>query len=126
MGLQGCSSINTYTIRSSAVVDYIDTNMDRSKVAMAFVYCEYSNPISRSEVDILSSIIQQLVQQCAHMPSEIRAFRDRYAGRVSRPTVEERIGLIRLLAQLFDRTYILIDALVGVALGLLCFQDLAS
>ncbi|KAL8367153.1 hypothetical protein RB599_010243 [Gaeumannomyces hyphopodioides] len=99
------------TVMVSAVVDYIGTRMDRSKVAMAFVYCEYSDPISRSEVGILSSIIRQLVEQCARVPSEIRAFHDRYAGGVIRPTVEERIGLIRLLAQLFDRTYVLIDAL---------------
>ncbi|EJT73120.1 hypothetical protein GGTG_09970 [Gaeumannomyces tritici R3-111a-1] len=37
----------------SAVVDYIGTRMDRSNVAMAFVYCEHSDPISRSEADAL-------------------------------------------------------------------------
>ena len=84
--------------------------MDRSKVAIAFMYCDYSDAIARSEVGILSSIIRQLVEQCAHVPPEIRAFRDRYASRVTRPTVEERI---RMLAQFFSRTYILIDALVG-------------
>ncbi|KLU88296.1 hypothetical protein MAPG_07283 [Magnaporthiopsis poae ATCC 64411] len=99
------------TVMVSAVVDYICTRIDRSRVAVAFVYCEHSDPTSRSEVGVLSSITRQLVEQCAHMPSEIRAFRDRYAGGVIRPTVEERIGLVRLLAQRFDRTYILIDAL---------------
>lgn len=97
----------------SAIINHIDTNLATPKVAVAFVFCEYSDPISRSEVGILSSLIQQLVRQCDHVPPEIRAFRDRHAGRVSRPTTEERVSLVRLLAQLFDRTYVLIDALVG-------------
>ncbi|KAB5560309.1 ankyrin repeat-containing domain protein [Coniochaeta sp. 2T2.1] len=99
------------TVMVSAVVDCIDTMMDRSKVVVALVYCNYSDPSTRSEVGILSSIIRQLVEQCKVVPAEIRAFRDKYAGRLTRPTVEERIALIRLLARPYDRTYILIDAL---------------
>jgi hypothetical protein len=85
--------------------------MEGSNVARAFVYCEYSDPISRSEMGILSSITRQLVEQCPIVPSEVRTFRDRYAGGGRLPTVQEQIALIMLLVELFDRTYILIDAL---------------
>jgi len=99
-------------MNSSTIVRYIDNRTERSKDAIAFVYCDYSDPKTRSEVGILSSITRQLAEKCTPLPLEVRAFHDRHARKVTRPTVEERIALIRLLARLFNRTYILIDALV--------------
>jgi hypothetical protein len=46
------------------------------------------------------------------MPPEVKAFRDKYTERRAYPRAEERISLIRTLAQAFERTYIFIDALV--------------
>jgi hypothetical protein len=62
--------------------------------------------------EILSSIIRQLAEQCWPLPAELRAFYDRYHGKARSPPLEERVSLIRALAYLFTKTYILIDALV--------------
>ncbi|KAK3994869.1 ankyrin repeat-containing domain protein [Cladorrhinum sp. PSN332] len=99
------------TVIVSTMVNYIDERTERSQVAIAFIYCDYRDPTTKSEVEILSSITRQLAEQCKPLPLEVRTFRDRYAGKMTRPSVEERLALIRFLAQRFRRTYILIDAL---------------
>lgn len=103
---------------SSTVVSYIDERTERSEVAMAFVYCDYGDPRTRSEVEILSSITRQLAEQCRPLPPELKAFRDKYTAKVTRPTADERASLIRSLAQHFKRTYVLVDALVMTILGI--------
>jgi len=84
-----------------------------ANVAIAYVYCEYQDWATQSEDHILRSLTRQLVEQCTPVPLEVKAFRDKYSGRRTRPDFEERISLIRLLARYFERTYFFIDALVS-------------
>ena len=94
------------------MVSYLDGGPERSQVAIAVVYCDYGDPRTRSEVDILSNLTRQLAEQCRPLPLELKAFRERYIGKMTRPTTEEHVALIRSLARLFKKTYIFIDALV--------------
>jgi hypothetical protein len=101
-----------YKNNSSTVVSYLDGGPERSQVAIAVVYCDYGDPRTRSEVDILSSLTRQLAEKCRPLPRELKAFRERYVRKMTRPTTEEHVALVRSLTRLFKKTYIFIDALV--------------
>lgn len=78
------------------------------------MYCSYRDSQTHLVSEILSSIIRQLVEQCDTVPSEVEAFRDRFASRRSmRPTEKDRVSLIVALSQRFAKTFVFIDALVS-------------
>lgn len=93
-------------------INYVDENTQGSKVAIAYVYCDYKDPKTQSEIELVSSITRQLVEQTKPMPQEVSAFRDKYAEKRRHPTGDERIALLRKLCQPFKRTYVFLDALV--------------
>ncbi|KAH7113682.1 hypothetical protein B0J13DRAFT_242564 [Dactylonectria estremocensis] len=97
----------------STAVSYIEENTEGSNVAIAYAYCDYQDRNTLSETSIWSSIIRQLVESCQQIPTEVTAFRDKYLEKRSLPTDEERILLVKAISRLFQKTYILIDALVG-------------
>ncbi|KAM5357250.1 hypothetical protein ACJZ2D_016458 [Fusarium nematophilum] len=99
------------TVMMSTAVSYIEENTEGSNVAIAYAYCDYQDRNTLSETSIWSSIIRQLVESCQQIPTEVTAFRDKYLEKRSLPTDEERILLVKALSRLFQKTYILIDAL---------------
>ncbi|KAI8724317.1 hypothetical protein NCS52_00000500 [Fusarium sp. LHS14.1] len=99
------------TVIMSTAVSYIENNTEGSNVAIAYAYCDYQDRNTLSETSIWSSIIRQLVESCQQIPTEVTAFRDKYLEKRSLPTNEERILLVKALSRLFQKTYILIDAL---------------
>jgi hypothetical protein len=96
----------------SVAVNYIEENTQRSKVAIAYVYCDYNDPKTKCEIELLSSITRQLAEQSKPMPPEVNAFRDKYAEKRRHPTGDERISIVRTISELFERTYVFVDALV--------------
>ncbi|KAH7111654.1 ankyrin repeat-containing domain protein [Dactylonectria estremocensis] len=99
------------TVMMSTAVSYIEENTEGSNVAIAYAYCDYQDRNTLSETSIWSSIIRQLVESCLQIPTEVTASRDKYLEKRSLPTDEERILLVKALSRLFQKTYILIDAL---------------
>lgn len=93
------------------MVTYVEDNTLGSQVAIAYVYCDYKEP--KTEAEILSAIIRQLAEKCHPLPIEVKKFRENYMDKRMHPSNEERISIIRCMAQLFEKTYIFIDALVS-------------
>ena len=94
-------------------VSHVEEETLGMNVAIVCIYCDYKDPKTRSEFQILASITRQLVEQCIPMPSEVRAFRDKYTQKRTGPGEEEHLSLIRTLSQLFEKTYVFVDALVS-------------
>lgn len=84
-------------------------------VAIAYVYCDYTDSNLQSETELIASITRQLVEQTHPIPREVKAYRDRWTEKRSYPTQEDRVSLIKDVALRFNRTYIFVDALVDVA-----------
>ena len=99
-------------ITRATIVNHIEESSEGANVAVAFVYCDYKDPETLSLASIWSSIVRQLVESCQHIPPEVRAFRLKHIEKRSFPSVEEWLALVKKLSRLFDKTYILIDALV--------------
>ncbi len=76
------------------------------------MYCDYENPKTQSELELLSSITRQLTEQTSSMPPAVKEFCDKNAEKRRHPTGEEWISLIKSICLLFQTTYVFVDALV--------------
>ena len=100
-----------YTNRSLAI-SHTEEITQGSKTALAYVYCDYKDPRTQSEIEILSSITRQLAEQIDSLPLEVKTFRDKYIEKRSHPSDVERISLVKAISSCFEKTYVFIDALV--------------
>ncbi|KAL7936459.1 ankyrin repeat-containing domain protein [Trichoderma chlorosporum] len=95
----------------SAAISYVEEETLGRNSAIVCIYCDYKDPRTRSEIEIMSSIIRQLAEQCKPLPLAVKVFRDKYFEKRTDPSSEERLSLIKTLSQLFDQTYVFVDAL---------------
>ncbi|KAK8092127.1 uncharacterized protein PG998_015140 [Apiospora kogelbergensis] len=97
------------TVMTATVVSHVEDITSHSNVGIAYVYCDYREPYTESEM--LSSIIRQLSQQISPMPSEIKSFHITWVGKKSYPSNDVYIALITSISKLFRRTFVFVDAL---------------
>ena len=106
------SVICRLTSTRSFVVDHIQEAIQGTKAATAYLYCDYKNPKTQSELELLSSVARQLAEQTSSMPSAVNEFCDKNAEKRRNPTGDEWIALIKSISHVFQRTYLFVDALV--------------
>lgn len=95
-------------------MNYVQETIPGDKIAIAYVYCDYKNPETQSELELLSSISRQLAEQIRFVPPIVREFCNKNSERRRNPTGDEWILLITSLFPFFQTTYIFIDALVSI------------
>lgn len=101
------------TLHRSLIVSFLEDNTQRSNAAIAYIYCDYKLSKTLSEIEILRSICRQLAEQLRPLPDHLISFRDKYAGKRSHPSDDEHLILLKTLAQSFETTYVIVDALVS-------------
>ncbi|KAI4146689.1 MAG: hypothetical protein L6R39_003369 [Caloplaca ligustica] len=100
------------TVMTSIVVNHVAQLTQGERVAIAYIYCDYKDAKTQSEVELLCSVVRQLAEQTSPLPPELKAFRDQSTQARRNPTDNERISLLRSICLLFQNTYLFIDALV--------------
>lgn len=96
----------------SLAVNYVQEATQGTQTAIAYVYCDYKNSKSHSELELLSSITRQLTEQTISVPAAVKEFCDKNAERRRNPTGDEWISLAESICLVFQTTYIFIDAVV--------------
>lgn len=99
----------------SIIIDDVNEKTRGTDTALAFMYCNYKDTNTHSELALLSSIARQLTEQVDHVPPVVKEFRDQNATKKRDPTGDEWITLINSLVRSFYRTIIIVDALVRPA-----------
>ncbi|KAF4627731.1 hypothetical protein G7Y89_g10420 [Cudoniella acicularis] len=99
------------TVMTSLTVNHVQEAIQGTKVAIAYIYCDYKNPKTQSELELFASITRQLTEQTSSMPTEVKEFCDKNAEKRRNPTGEEWIALAKSICLLFKTTYIFVDAL---------------
>ena len=117
----GVRMLQAITIRSiiyklistrSFAVNYVQEAIQGTKTAIAYVYCDYENPKTHSELELLSSIARQLTEQTNSILPAVKEFCGKNVERRRNPTGDEWISLIKSICLLFQTTYVFVDALV--------------
>jgi len=101
-----------YIANRSIVVNHVEKAIQERKAAIAYIYCDYKDAKTQFEVEILSSITRQLIEQISLMSSEMKTFHDKNIQKRRNSTDDEWISLLRSLCLLFQTIYVFIDALI--------------
>ncbi|KAJ5775210.1 uncharacterized protein N7511_000221 [Penicillium nucicola] len=99
------------TILTSIIINDVDEKTRGTDTAIAFMYCNYKDTNTHSELALLSSIARQLTAQIEHIPAVVRDFRDQNAMRKRDPTGDEWVALIKSLGHFFCKMIVIVDAL---------------
>ena len=99
------------SVMTSVAISYVEEHTERRDVAIAYVYCDYTDSKLQSGIELISSITRQLVEQIHPIPQEVKAYRDRWAEKRSHPAQIDQVSLIKDIALRFSKTYIFVDAL---------------
>ena len=93
-------------------INFIEERFQDPEVAIAYFYCDYKDSRTFSEIQFISSIIKQIVEKIAEIPSVVRGFHDKYARRSKSPSCDEWLALLQSIIKSYDKTFLFIDALV--------------
>ncbi|KAM0547820.1 hypothetical protein ACHAPJ_010166 [Fusarium lateritium] len=100
------------TILSSIVIHDLETKFtDDSKVALAYIYCNFKNQNNQDVRMLLSSVLKQLCQQQPDVPDVIESLYKKHERTQSKPQVTELSNALETVAALFSRVYLVVDAL---------------
>ena len=109
-GLPGCGK----TVLTSTVVEYIQRSLvsKNNRVALAYFYIDYRDPAKQSIDACLATIVRQMVDQNPQGTKQLEELHEQKQRSFSRNlTAGEYIGIIKLLADMQTKVYIVIDAL---------------
>ncbi|KAI9783788.1 MAG: hypothetical protein M1839_003124 [Geoglossum umbratile] len=99
------------TVLTSVIVDHLVQSFQRPDVGIAYIYCNYKEEISQTTGNLISSLLQQLVESRPAIPEEVKSLYKHYKGGSTRPTIDECSRLLCLEVDKFSTVYIVIDAL---------------
>lgn len=80
-------------------------------VAIAYVYCNYKEHTNQTAVNLIASLLQQLVQSDAVVAEEITSLTHWHLQKRTRPTLAEWSKLLHVQIRRFAQVFIIIDAL---------------
>ncbi|KAI9767661.1 MAG: hypothetical protein M1840_005532 [Geoglossum simile] len=99
------------TILASVVVDYLERSFNEDTVAIAYIYCSYKGQEDQTVVNLIASLLQQLVQRNPVISEKVISLYRSHTQRQSRPTLGEYSSLLQSEICRFSKVFIVIDAL---------------
>lgn len=108
----------------SIIIDEVNEKTRGTDTALAFMYCNYKDTNTHSELALLSSIARQLTEQVGHIPPVVKEFRDQNAMRKRNPTGDEWVALVKSLGKFFYKVIVIVDALVRPGYNKLFFMHM--
>lgn len=100
------------TTMSSIIVDDLWKRFDRhTDHAVAYTYCSYHRQHEQTLVNLLSTMLRQLLQEQPDLPHFFQALHQRHVKKNTRPSVEELWTLLLCVTETYSKVYIVIDAL---------------
>lgn len=95
----------------SLVISHLEQKFAQKNVAVAYIFCNYKDQANQTVVNLVASLLQQLMRSHAVLPQEFAHFINRHIWKRTRPTRAEWSNLLQLQIRRFDRVFIVVDAL---------------
>ncbi|RDA85708.1 hypothetical protein CP532_0719 [Ophiocordyceps camponoti-leonardi (nom. inval.)] len=100
------------TILASTVIDSLQRRHQKDPtVGIAFVYCNHKRQDEQTALRLLENLLKQLTQGLSSIPDTVKSLYDDHVGNKSRPSHTEIMSCLQVVAGLFARIYIAVDAL---------------
>jgi Cdc6-like AAA superfamily ATPase len=100
------------TMIISIAVEHLQTEFrDDSSVGIAYLYCNYRRQEEQKPVDLLASLLKQLIQRRTSVPKNVVDIYKRHNNERTRPLFGEISKILHSVIADYSRTFIIIDAL---------------
>jgi ankyrin repeat protein len=100
------------TMITTIVLQHLfDTYQMDPTVGVAYVYCDARRQHEQKPVDLLLSLLKQVVQEQDAIPDAVENMYIRHKRKRTRPTFDETLSVLQIVAEDFERFYIVVDAL---------------
>jgi hypothetical protein len=81
------------------------------EIGIAFLYCNYKEKEDQTTVNLVASLLQQLVQRQPVIPSQLRLLYEQHIRKKTRPTLAECSELLHMELTTCPRAFIIVGAL---------------
>ena len=93
----------------SIVIEHLQQVFTENDVSISYIYCDYNDRKTQTTVNLISSLVKQIVLQRKDMPREVIEL---YTGKgQSSLSLEDLTRLLSSFSSHFRRSFILVDAL---------------
>lgn len=80
-------------------------------IAITYVYFDYRDRDQQSPEHIIASLLRQLLNYKLELPQLVKTMYQRYSPQQKRPSLEDLENLFRCACEMFEKVYVIIDAL---------------
>lgn len=95
----------------SIVIENLRQMFFGEDVSISFAYCDYKDRTNQTTVNLISSLLKQIVSQQKDMPVEVVNLYSTHGQGQSSLSLENQLSLLSSFPNSFRRSFILIDAL---------------
>ncbi|KAL9096282.1 MAG: hypothetical protein Q9165_001279 [Trypethelium subeluteriae] len=96
------------TMMAAVIIDYLDQTTHSSDIGLAYMFCSYRAQIDQSVLNLLSTVLKQLVKSRPDIATSIICMRNQ---RESKPSLDELMQVLAFTCSLYSTIYIIVDAL---------------
>ncbi|OCK96438.1 uncharacterized protein K441DRAFT_552403, partial [Cenococcum geophilum 1.58] len=100
------------TVLTSTVVKDLSTMFrNDDSVGIAYLYCEFKRQNDQKPIDLLLSLLRQLIQKRPPVPENFKSLYEQHNKDDTKPSISEVSQILEFIVHTYSRTFIIIDAL---------------
>lgn len=99
------------TMMSATVIAHLYQVFPTTDVGIGYIYCNLQRQTVQKAEDLLLSLLKQLAQRQALLPTNVKDLHERHQKDRTRPTVDEISRTLNAVSTTFSRVFFAIDAL---------------
>jgi hypothetical protein len=100
------------TMITSIVVEHLSTKFQNDPgIGIAYLFCNFRRQQEQSPLDLLASLLKQLVQEQPSLPESVKSLYERHKDKQDRPSFDEISKVLHSVVADYSRAFIIIDAL---------------
>jgi hypothetical protein len=96
---------------SSIAIEYLRTKINDQGTPIAYAFCNYKSSSEQTPVNLISSLLKQILQWSGHIPEDVRSLYSQHRGGQSSPTLDEVSKLLQSVMIQHREVFVVIDAL---------------
>ena len=99
------------TMLASIVIDHLENVEERTDIGVAYLFCTYRDRVQQTPVNLVASLLQQLLQQSRTVPKSLRDIYQSHRKQGTRPSVDEIFRFLQSVIHEFTQVFVVVDAL---------------
>jgi NACHT domain len=100
------------TIMVSVIIGYLyNKYRNNNSVGTAYLYCNFRRQEEQKPVDLLASLLKQLLSELPNIPVSVRRLYEYHKGKQTRPLFDEISKQLHSVVAAYSKCFIVVDAL---------------